>query len=57
MFIAPKAMLPSPGRVSLLLQIVIFGAAVLAGLGHRPLPTALSLVVIANAALTRVWDQ
>lgn len=57
MFIAPKAMLPSPGRVSLLLQIVIFGAAALAGLGHRPLPTALSLVVIANAALTRVWDQ
>lgn len=57
-FIAPKAVL-SPGTVRGLLQIVIFGvpATALTGLGHPPVAAVFILVVIANAALMRVWDQ
>ena len=57
-FIAPKAVL-STRTVRLHLQIVISGAPAvgLAGLGHRPVAAVFSLVVIANAAVMRIWDQ
>jgi hypothetical protein len=59
LFVAPKAALPVPGPVRLLLQIAIFGAATaaLVGLGHRTPAVLFGLVAVANAALMAVWDQ
>jgi hypothetical protein len=57
LFIAPRATMPVPTWLWLLLQLAIFGlaAAGLAVTGHRSLAVALALAVVVNGALLHVW--
>ena len=59
LFVAPKATFAVPGGVHLLLQVVVFGVAVVALIrtGHDVPATALGAVAVANAALMAVWNQ
>ncbi|HSH82423.1 MAG TPA: alpha/beta fold hydrolase [Herpetosiphonaceae bacterium] len=57
-FIAPRASVPVPTPVWLLLQLVIFGlAAALAAAGRPELALALVVAVVLNGALMYVWRQ
>jgi hypothetical protein len=58
-FVAPKASVPVSIPVWLLLQLVIFGAAVtgLAVAGRPTLAWLFALAVVANGALMYVWKQ
>ncbi len=53
-FIAPRASVPVPTPVWLLLQLVIFG---LAAAGRPELALALVVAVVLNGALMYVWRQ
>ena len=58
-FIAPKASVPVPVWLWLLLQALVFGlaAAGLVATGHPTLAAALVLAVMLNGALMYVWEQ
>jgi hypothetical protein len=59
LFVAPKATVPVPVPVHLLLQVVIFGlaAAGLGAAGHPQLAGVFGVVVVLNMALLYVWRQ
>lgn len=59
LFVAPKAAIPVSGRLRLLLQFGVFGAAALALLDTGPQRLALlfAAIVIVNAALIIIWQQ
>lgn len=59
MFGSPAAPLPAPGALRVLLEIVIFGAAVVAlfAIGQPVLAVAFGIVTLANGILMAVWDQ
>ncbi|RIK34457.1 MAG: hypothetical protein DCC55_33045 [Chloroflexi bacterium] len=58
-FVSPRAAVPVRLPVRLLLELIIFGAAVagLAVAGQRTLAWALALVVVINEILLYVWGQ
>jgi hypothetical protein len=58
-FIAPRAAVPVPVWLWLILQAAVFGcaAAGLAVTGHRSLAVAFLLTVVINGALMYVWKQ
>ncbi len=58
-FVSPRAAVPASGMVHILLQVLIFGAAVVAlvQLGHRLPAGVFGLVAVANAALMIAWHQ
>jgi hypothetical protein len=58
-FIAPKASVPVPIWLWLVLQVIIFGLATagLVATGHRTMAVAFVLAVIINGALLYVWGQ
>jgi hypothetical protein len=58
-FVSPNASIPVSTPVWLLLQLVIFGAAVagLAIAGRQTLAWLFALVVLINGALMYVWQQ
>jgi hypothetical protein len=45
-----------PGLLVLILQVVVFGAALVAG-GHRPLAIVFRVIVVSNAVLMYVCSQ
>jgi hypothetical protein len=58
-FLSPQAPVQLPGPLVLILQVLVFGAAV-AGLlatGHRILALVFGVIVVINAILMYVWDQ
>jgi hypothetical protein len=59
LFVAPKATVPVPAPVHLLLQIAVFGlaAAGLVAAGHPQLAGVFGVVVVLNMALLYVWRQ
>jgi len=58
-FVAPKATVPVPLSLWLLLQAIIFGlaAAGMLATGHRNLAAAFVLAVAVNSTLLYVWRQ
>jgi hypothetical protein len=58
-FVAPRAPMPAPGLLRLILELVVFGSAAgaLYSAGRPTLAWALALVFGANRALTCVWGQ
>jgi hypothetical protein len=58
-FISPRAAIPVSLPVRLLLELIVFGAAVvaLASAGQRTLAWVLALVVVINEVLLSVWKQ
>jgi hypothetical protein len=58
-FVSPRAAVPVPGTVQILLQVLIFGAAAVAlvQLGHRLPSGVFGLVAVGNAALMAAWHQ
>jgi hypothetical protein len=58
-FVAPKASVPVPVWLWLVLQALIFGFATagLVATGHRTLAVAFVLAVVINGALLYVWRQ
>lgn len=58
-FISPRAAVPVSLPVRLLLELIIFGAAVagLAAAGQRTLAWVLALVVVINEILLYMWNQ
>jgi hypothetical protein len=58
-FIAPKASVPVPIWLWLVLQALIFGLATagLVATGHQTLAVAFVLAVLINGALMYVWGQ
>lgn len=58
-FISPRAAIPVSLSVRLLLELIVFGAAVvaLASAGQRTLAWVLALVVVINEILLYVWKQ
>jgi len=59
LFLSPNATAPLPGGMAVLLQLTILGIAAVAlfRTGHEALAIAFGLVVVANAALLRLWHQ
>ena len=58
-FLSPRAAVPLPGFLILMLQAVVFGAAA-AGLlatGHRTLALVFGAIVVINAVLMYAWGQ
>ena len=58
-FLLPRAAVPLPGFLVLMLQAVVFGAAA-AGLlatGHRTLALVFGAIVVINAVLMYAWGQ
>lgn len=58
-FVAPRAPIPTPGLLRLILELVVFGsaAAALYAAGRPTLAWALVLVFVANRALMYAWGQ
>lgn len=58
-FVAPGAAVPVPGALRLLLELVVFGSAVVAlyTTAHPTIAWALGLAYAINRALMYVWDQ
>jgi hypothetical protein len=58
-FISPRAAIPVSLPARLLLELIVFGAAVvaLAAAGQRTLAWVLALVVVINEVLLYAWEQ
>ncbi len=58
-FVSPRAPVQLPGPMSLVLQVLVFGAAAagLAATGHRTLALGFGVIVVLNAVLMHIWGQ
>jgi Protein of unknown function (DUF2568) len=59
MFVAPRAPIPTPGLLRLLIELVVFGsaAAALYSAGRPTLAWVLVLVYVINRVLIYAWGQ